>query len=62
VFTTHDPNAAAAIADKVMLLRKGEMVAFGGVEETITATLLTKTYGDTVEVIDTGQGIFVKTI
>jgi iron complex transport system ATP-binding protein len=62
VFTTHDPNAAAAVADQIMLLKKGELVAYGGVEETITAARLTKTYGDTVEVVDTGHGIFVKTI
>ncbi|MDY0374517.1 MAG: hypothetical protein RBQ72_02175 [Desulfobacterium sp.] len=27
VFTTHDPNAAAAIADTVLLMKKGELVA-----------------------------------
>jgi len=34
VFTTHDPNAAAAVADQVLLMKKGELVAAGTVTQT----------------------------
>ncbi|MBU1343922.1 MAG: ABC transporter ATP-binding protein [Proteobacteria bacterium] len=62
VFTTHDPNAAAAIADKVMLLKKGELVAFGTAIDTLTSAFLTKTYGNRIEVIPTSHGPFVRAI
>ena len=60
VFTTHDPNAAAAVADTVLLMKKGELVAAGPVDQTITSPLLTRTYGGGVEVIHTGHGPFVR--
>ena len=60
VFTTHDPNAASAVADRVLLMKKGELVAAGTVDQTITSDLLTRTYGGSVEVIRTGQGPFVR--
>ncbi|HKJ99223.1 MAG TPA: ABC transporter ATP-binding protein [Desulfotignum sp.] len=60
VFTTHDPNAASAVADRVLLMKKGELVAAGTVDQTITSDLLTRTYGGSVEVIRTGQEPFVR--
>jgi len=62
VFTTHDPNAAATVADQVMLMKKGELVAFGKVEDTITSPLLTKTYGGIVNVTHTPHGPFVRAV
>ena len=56
LFTTHDPNAASAVADQVLLVRRGEIVADGPPEQTLNSELLTRTYGDAVEVIDTARG------
>jgi iron complex transport system ATP-binding protein len=62
VFTTHDPNAAAAVADQVLLMKKGELVAAGTVTQTLTRSLLTRTYGGDVEVIETEKGPFVRAV
>ena len=62
VFTTHDPNAAAAVAHGIMLVKKGELVAFGRPETVLTEDLLTKTYGAGVEVVHTDHGPFVRTM
>jgi iron complex transport system ATP-binding protein len=62
VFTTHDPNAAAAVADQVVLLKKGSLVAKGPPEQTLTQELLTETYGGTIEVIHTARGPLVLAI
>ncbi len=62
VFTTHDPNAASAIADNMLLIRNGARVAQGAPYEVINQTLLSKTYGDSVEVMDTQKGPMVMTI
>ena len=62
VFTTHDPNAAAAVADQVLLMKKGELVAAGTVDQTLTQALLTRTYEGDVEVIPTRQGPFVRAV
>jgi iron complex transport system ATP-binding protein len=56
VFTTHDPNAAAAIADQIILLKKGTIVAQGTPAETLTEKLLTRTYGGPVAVMKTTRG------
>jgi iron complex transport system ATP-binding protein len=55
VFTTHDPNAAAASADRVVLLRQGQVVAAGAVREVLTSETLTATYEMPVEVIQVGE-------
>ncbi|MCF8086976.1 MAG: ABC transporter ATP-binding protein [Desulfotignum sp.] len=62
VFTTHDPNAAAAVADQVLLMKKGKLVAAGTVAQTLTRGLLTRTYGGDVEVIETEKGPFVRAV
>jgi iron complex transport system ATP-binding protein len=62
VFTTHDPNAAAAVADQVLLMKKGKLVAAGTVTQTLTRALLTRTYGGDVEVISTEKGPFVRAV
>lgn len=62
VFTTHDPNAAAAVAHGIMLVKKGELVAFGKAEDVLTGDLLTRTYGGVVEVVRTDHGPFVRTM
>ena len=51
VMTTHDPNAAAAVADHVVLMRQGQAVAVGPVETALNAESLSVTYGLPVEVV-----------
>ncbi len=51
VLTTHDPNAAAAIADHVILLRGGQVLSSGTTEEVMTSEQLSAAYGVNVEVM-----------
>jgi iron complex transport system ATP-binding protein len=51
VFTTHDPNSAAAVADQVVLLRKGQVLAAGPIAAVLTPEHLNATYGVNVEVV-----------
>lgn len=50
VMTTHDPNAASAVADRVVLLRDGRVVTTGPIERALTSEFLSETYGLPVEV------------
>jgi iron complex transport system ATP-binding protein len=59
LFTTHDPNAAAAAADHVVLLKQGCLLAAGGVAETLTTELLSATYDQPIEVVRTHLGPLV---
>jgi iron complex transport system ATP-binding protein len=52
VLTTHDPNAASAIADYVILLREGKVLSSGPAAEVLTATHLSATYGVEVDVLE----------
>lgn len=61
VFTTHDPNAAAAVADHVVLLKHQQLLASGPTADTLTRPLLSATYDETIEVIETPRGPFVLT-
>lgn len=54
VLTTHDPNAAAAVADRAVLLREGRLVADGPAAEVLTRENLAATYGVDVEVLGVG--------
>lgn len=51
LLTTHDPNLAAAVADNVILLREGRVLAAGPICSCLTAENLTVTYDVEVEVI-----------
>jgi iron complex transport system ATP-binding protein len=51
ILTTHDPNAAAAVADHVILLRGGKVLSAGPTETVMTSAYLGSTYGIEVEVI-----------
>lgn len=51
VLTTHDPNAAAAIADDVLLMRQGQVIAAGPTGSVMNSEWLSATYGVQVEVI-----------
>lgn len=50
VFTTHDPNLAAAIADKTVLMRQGRILDAGPTEAMLTADRLSATYDVAVQV------------
>ena len=52
VFSTHDPNEAAAVADRVLLIRRGGVVAVGPTAEVLTSEHLSATYGVPVEVAE----------
>ncbi|MEE1622311.1 heme ABC transporter ATP-binding protein [Zafaria sp. Z1313] len=54
VVVLHDLDAAAAYADRVLLMSHGRVVADGAVEEVCTAGRLTEVYGTPIEVFRTG--------
>lgn len=62
VFTTHDPNAAAAVADHVLLMGKNHLLASGPPSQTLTGELLSATYGQPVKVLSTSVGPVVLTM
>jgi iron complex transport system ATP-binding protein len=51
IFSTHDPDAASQIADRMVLMRGGHVMNAGAAEEVFTADKLSRTYGVPVEVI-----------
>ncbi len=59
LFSTHDPNAAAAVADYVVLLRAGRVQAAGAMAEALTPDHLTATYGVPVEVAQVGERLLI---
>jgi iron complex transport system ATP-binding protein len=50
LLTTHDPDVAVALADRVVLVRDGRVMKEGVLSEMLTSELLTATYGSEVEV------------
>jgi iron complex transport system ATP-binding protein len=50
ILTTHDPNAAAALADKIILLRAGKILAAAPPSIALTSEHLSSIYGVQVEV------------
>jgi len=52
----HDPNQAMAFADRVSLLRSGELIASGPPADVLTAERLSELYGIRVEVAQTREG------
>lgn len=63
LFTTHDPESASLVADGLVLVAKGQVLAAGPVEETFTAEKLSATYGVEVEVLRVdGRKIVVQSV
>ena len=56
VLVMHDLGLAARIADDVVLLRRGRVVAAGPAADVLTAALIGETYGITVEIGQTPGG------
>ncbi|WP_211105529.1 ABC transporter ATP-binding protein [Azospirillum brasilense] len=54
VFSTHHPEQAFAIADRVALLHGGRLARFGAPEAVITAAMMREVYGTEVEVVAVG--------
>jgi iron complex transport system ATP-binding protein len=54
LFTTHLPEVAAALADRVVLLRRGSVLRHGTPGEVMTEENLSDTYGVEVRVRDVG--------
>jgi iron complex transport system ATP-binding protein len=52
VFTTHDPDAAAMIADHVILLKAGAILDAGPLSAVFTSEKLSTTYNTDVEVLE----------
>ncbi len=61
ILTTHDPNAAASVADYVVLLRAGKVLAAGPPHEVMTSAHLSATYGVKVEVLPVRGAMLVLT-
>jgi len=60
VFTTHDPDAAAAVAEHVVLIREGRALAAGRAGEILTAERLRETYGVPVRILGSaGRAVVV---
>src|SRR5262245_30076259 len=54
LFTTHDPNQALRLADRAYLLRDGERVAEGKVDEVLTQKNLEALYGSPIRTLIDG--------
>jgi iron complex transport system ATP-binding protein len=55
MFSTHEPRDAQAIADDVLLLREGKMIAHGTVAQTLRSAELSACYG--IAVALSGSGV-----
>jgi iron complex transport system ATP-binding protein len=51
LFTTHDPEAASLIANNLVLMRGGQVLHTGGIEETFTSQKLSETYATPIDVL-----------
>jgi iron complex transport system ATP-binding protein len=56
VVVLHDLTQAARIADDVLLMRGGEVLALGGVEEVLTEPLMRQAYGVSVHIAFDSEG------
>jgi iron complex transport system ATP-binding protein len=55
LFTTHDPNLVVELADRLVLLRDGQVLAEGPTSETLTAARLTQVYGVPIRIAEVDQ-------
>lgn len=57
--TEHDPNLAAHFATRLLMLRRGEIVAYGPPEAVVTREVMRQVYDIEVEIIKTGDKILI---
>jgi iron complex transport system ATP-binding protein len=50
VFTTHDPEAAVAVAQHLILVRNGQVLDHGPLADVLTAEKMEQTYGVPVRI------------
>ena len=50
IFTTHDPDAAALVADEIVLVKRGQVLDAGKLADVLTTEKLTEVYGVNVAV------------
>jgi iron complex transport system ATP-binding protein len=55
MLTTHEPDVASAVATQVVLVKAGQVLSAGTLEEEFTSWSLTRVYGRTVEVVRVGE-------
>jgi iron complex transport system ATP-binding protein len=58
VIASHDLNLLAKYCDRVMILSKGKIVAFGTPAEVITAQMVEAVYGVEVVILNDGDDIY----
>jgi iron complex transport system ATP-binding protein len=51
IFTTHEPEAAIAVASDIILIRAGQILACGSSDTVLTSQNLTEAYGSPIRVI-----------
>jgi|WetSurMetagenome_2_1015567.scaffolds.fasta_scaffold98120_2 iron complex transport system ATP-binding protein len=61
IFTTHDPNIAAAVSDAVVLLKSGRILASGPPATVMTSANLEATYGVPVRIVEVDGRPFILT-
>jgi iron complex transport system ATP-binding protein len=55
MLTTHEPDVASAVATQVVLVKGGQVLSSGTLEEEFTTGSLTRVYGRPVEVVRVGE-------
>jgi iron complex transport system ATP-binding protein len=51
IFTTHEPEAAIAVASDIILIRAGQILACGSSDTVLTSQNLTEAYGSPIRII-----------
>lgn len=59
IFSTHHPDHAMAIADRVVMMRDGAIIHDGATDETVTPANLEKLYGVDVRLFSVEEGVHV---
>lgn len=62
IFSTHDPEAAALVADQLVLMRAGQVLDTGSMDNVFTAEKLSRTYSTPLEVVRIDGLRFVKSM
>jgi len=55
IFTTHEPDIAAAVADRIVLMRNGQILTAGELANVFNGQYLSECYQTPVEVVEVGS-------